>query len=120
MDVRLVEIDQQVPVARGTIEHRSEIVQESLALGRVGPAQQLLGLLPGQLQAMQRGADGLPAEPPAEALLDPVHQTAQRPAWRRRPLVVRWPSRGLLGVADHAAECGLDLRAKGGRPPVRR
>ena len=65
---------------------------------------------------MQRGADGLPAKPPAEALLDPVHQTAQRPAWRRRPLVVRWPS--LLGVADHAAEGGLDLRAKGG--PVRR
>jgi hypothetical protein len=34
VDVRLVEIDQQVPVARGTIEHRLEIVQESLALGR--------------------------------------------------------------------------------------
>jgi hypothetical protein len=118
VDVRLVEIDQQVPVARGTIEHRFEIVQESLALGRVGPAQQLLGFLPGQLQAMQRGADGLPTEPPAEALLDPVHQTAQRPTWRRRPLVVRWPS--LLGVADHAAEGGLDRRAKGGRPPVRR
>jgi len=33
---------------------------------------------------MQRGADGLPAEPPAEALLDPVHQTAQRPAWGAR------------------------------------
>jgi hypothetical protein len=61
---------------------------------------------------MQRGA--VPAEPPAEALL--VYQTAQRPARRRRPLVVRWPS--LLGVADHAAECGLDRRAKGG--PVRR
>ena len=61
---------------------------------------------------MQRGA--VPAEPPAEALL--VYQTAQRPARRRRPLVVRWPS--LLGVADHAAEGGLDLRAKGG--PVRR
>jgi hypothetical protein len=70
---------------------------------------------------MQRGADGLAAEPPAEALLNPVHQAAQRPAPRRRgPLVARRLGRGLLGLLDHAAERGLDLRAMGGRPPVRR
>jgi len=121
VDVRLVNVDQQVLVARRAVEQRLQLVQERLALGRVGPAQQLFGLLPRQLQAMQRGADGLAAEPPAEALLNPVHQAAQRPAPRRRgPLVARRLGRGLLGLLDHAAERGLDLRAKGGRPPVRR
>jgi hypothetical protein len=68
---------------------------------------------------MQRGAQGLAAHPPAEALLDPLHQPAQRPARRRRPVVARRLGRGLLGIPDHAAERGLDFGAKGGRPPVR-
>jgi hypothetical protein len=41
VDVRLVEVEQQVPVARGAGEQRLQRVQKGLAPGRVGPAEQL-------------------------------------------------------------------------------
>ena len=101
-----------MPVARGTVEHRFEIVQESLALGRIGPAQQLLGLLPGQLQAMQGGADRLAAAGPAKPLTHPANQTAQRPARRWIGSGYRRGCGGALGGTDCFAKGGLDLRAK--------
>ena len=118
MNMRLVQVNQQMTVARGAVQHRLQALQEGLPLGRVGAAEQLPGLLPGQFQPMQRGADGLPAHPPTKPLLDPLHQPPQRPA--RRRLLYGWgPGCGGLGGAHHLTEAGLDLGAKGGRPPVR-
>src|SRR3954464_10617825 len=128
MDVRLIEKDQQMLVALGAVQHALELLDKRLSPLRIGPAEQLLGLLPRQLAAVQGRADRLAAAPQAEALADPADQTAQGPAWRWiSPLDGRrgCPRRGgsgspALGGADRITKRCCDLRAKGGRPPVRR
>src|SRR5215213_95955 len=49
VDVRLIDVDQQVLVALGAGQNILELLDERLSPLRVGPAQQLLGFLPGQL-----------------------------------------------------------------------
>ena len=111
-DMRLVQVDPPMAVARRAVQHRLQALQESLALGRIGPTEPLLGRRPRQVQPMQRGAEGLAAQQPADPPLDPLHQPAPRPARRRRPVGARGPGRSRLGVTDHAAERGLNLGAK--------
>ena len=120
MDVCLVEVDQEVAVVLGTGQQLLHLRDEGLSPLRVGPAEQLAGLLPRQLQAMQGAADCLAAAAAAKRRLHPADQTPQGPAWRRLSPGERRRRRGLLGGADDLAEAGLDLGAKGGRPPVRR
>ena len=68
---------------------------------------------------MQGGADGFAAAGPAELFTDPANQTAQRPARRWIGAGYRRGGGGALGGTDRLAKAGFDLRAKGGRPPVR-
>src|SRR6059058_3385018 len=49
MDVRLIQIDQQMLVALGAVQHALELLDKRLSPLRIGPAEQLLGLLPRQL-----------------------------------------------------------------------
>src|SRR4051795_6321136 len=49
MDVRLIEKDQQMLVALGAVQHALELLDKRLSPLRIGPAEQLLGLLPRQL-----------------------------------------------------------------------
>src|SRR3954447_8562073 len=120
MDVRLIEKDQQMLVALGAVQHALELLDKRLSPLRIGPAEQLLGLLPRQLAAVQGRADRLAAAPQAEALADPADQTAQGPAWRWiSPFDGRSGCPALGGAARITKRC-CDLRAKGGRPPVRR
>jgi hypothetical protein len=51
----------QVPVALGALQQTVELLDEGLPPLRISSPQKLLGLLPRQLQAVQGGADGLPA-----------------------------------------------------------
>src|SRR4051794_185522 len=98
-----------------------ELLEERLSPLRVGPAQQLLGLLPGQLEAVQSRADRLAAAHQPEPLADPADQVVQRPARRGVGPFEGWGGRRALGRADHLAEFGFAARAKKGRrPPVRR
>jgi hypothetical protein len=120
VNVRLVQVDQQVPVARGLGQHALQLLDERLPPRRIGPAEQLLGLLPAQPQAMQRGADGLAAAGPAEPLAHPGDQALERPAGCRRGAGYGRSGGGALGLADDLAETGLGAGTKGGRPPVRR
>ena len=69
---------------------------------------------------MEGGADRLAAADAAERLAPPADQAPQGPAWRRVSPGYRRRRRGVLGGADDLTEAGLDLGAKGGRPPVRR
>jgi hypothetical protein len=121
VDVGLVYVDQQMPIALGAIQHARELLDESLSPLRIGPAQQLLGFLPRQLEAVQSSPDRLATAHQPEALADPADQAAQRPAWRWiRPDYGRRGGRA-LGCADRLAEFGFALWAKRGRrPPVRR
>src|SRR3982751_1087205 len=121
MDVRLIQIDQQMLVALGAVQQALELLDERLSLLRIGPSQQLLGFLPRQREAVQGRADRLATAPQPEPVADPADQPAQRPArgWigpgsgRRRGRA--------LGSADRLAEFGCALWAKKGRrPPVRR
>jgi hypothetical protein len=80
MDVRLVEVDQQVPLAPGIGQHALEPLDERLPSCRAGAAKQLLGLLPAQVQAMLSGTDGLAAAGHAEPLAHPGDQALERPA----------------------------------------
>src|SRR4051794_17396612 len=110
-----------MPIALGAGQNILELLDERLPSLRVGPAQQLLGFLPGQLAAMQGRADRLAAAQQADALAHPADQAAQRPAWRGIRPVSGWGARRALGRADHLAELGFALWAKKGRrPPVRR
>jgi hypothetical protein len=63
VEVRLIHVDQQVPIALGAGQHALELLDERLSPLRVGPAQQLLGLLPRQLEAMESRADRLATAP---------------------------------------------------------
>src|SRR3954465_2742512 len=136
MDVRLIQIDQQMLVALGAVQHALELLDKRLSPLRIGPAEELLGLLPRQLAsttacfhdsllprqlaAVQGRADRLAAAPQAEALADPADPTARGPAARRiRPVGGR-SGCPALGGADRITKRCCDLRAKGGRPPVRR
>src|SRR4051812_49629801 len=121
MEVRLVAKDHQMLVALSAGQHIPEPLDKGLPPLRVGPAQQLLGLLPRQLEAVQGRADRLATAHQAEALAHPADQAAQRPAWRWiRPDSGRRRDRA-LGCADRLAEFGFALWAKRGRrPPVRR
>src|SRR5215213_2638211 len=114
MDVRFIEVDQQMPVVLGTRQQIPELLDEGLPPPRVGPAEQLLGLLPRQPPAMEGGADCLAAAGAAERLLHPADQTPQGPAWRRVGPGYGRRRRGVLGGADDLTEAGLDLGATGG------
>src|SRR3954465_12170165 len=121
MDVRLIQIDQQVLVALGAREQVPNARDERLPSLWVGPAEQLLGFLPRQLAAVQGRADRPPAAHQTEALARPTNEAAQRPAWRWIRPFYGAGGRRALGRADHLAELGFALWAKKGRrPPVRR
>src|SRR3954464_12912082 len=96
-----------------------ELLDKGLPPLRVGPAEQLLGLLPRQLAAVQNSPDRLAAAHQAEALADPADQAAQGPAGRGVGSFYGWGGRRALGCADGLAELGCAARAKKGRrPPV--
>jgi hypothetical protein len=110
-----------MPIALGAVQHALELLDERLPPLRVGSAQKLLGLLPGQLETMESRADCLATAPQPDALAHPADQAAQRPARRGiGPGSGRRRGRA-LGGADRLAEFGFTVRAKKGRrPPVRR
>jgi hypothetical protein len=83
MDVRFVEVDQQMPVVLGAHQQIADLLDKGHPTLRIGPAEQLLGLLPRQLQAMQGGADRLAAAAATERLAHPADQASQGPARRR-------------------------------------
>jgi hypothetical protein len=68
--------------ALGAGQQPLKLFDKGLPPLRAGPAQQLLGFLPRQLEAVQGRADRLATAHQAEALADPADQAAQRPAWR--------------------------------------
>src|SRR3954469_11786744 len=98
-----------------------ELLDERVSPLRIGPSQQLLGFLPGQLEAVQSRADRLTAAHQPEPLAHPADQAAQRPARRWVGPFYGWGGRRALGGADDLTEFGFALRAKKGRRlPVRR
>ena len=103
----------------GTGQQILDLLDKGLPALRIGPAEQLFGLLPRQSQTMKGGAQRLAAAGPAEPLAHPADQTPQGPARRRIGTGYRRSGGGSLGGTDRLAKTGLDLRAKGGRPPVR-
>src|SRR3954452_14337681 len=91
MDVRLIHIDHEMPIALSAGQHVLELLDKGLPPLWVGPAEQLLGFRPRQLAAMESHADRLAAAHQAEVLADPADQATQGPA-RGRPLLwVGWP-----------------------------
>src|SRR4051794_28930341 len=96
MDVRLIQIDQQMLVALGAVQHALELLDKRLSPLRIGPAEQLLGLLPRQLAAVQGPPGRLAAAPQGAPPPGPTAPTAPRPTWpRSRPLARAggWPAR---------------------------
>lgn len=120
MDVRLIGIDQEVAVTLSPRQQALEGLDKDLPLRRVGPAEQLPGLLPGQLAAVQGRPDGLAADQASETLPHVNGQAPQCPARRWVSSFYRRSGRAVLGSAHELAEAGLDVGTKGGRPPVRR
>ena len=121
MDVRLIHIDHEMPIALGALQHALELLDKGLPPLWVSPAEQLLGFLPRQLAAVQSHADRLATAHQPKPLADPADQATQRPAWRWVGTNYGWRGRRALGRADHLAAFGFALWAKKGRrPPVRR
>src|SRR5918912_546232 len=115
MDVRFIEIDQQMPIALGAREQIVNSFNEGLPPRRIGPAEQLLRLLPREIQAVQGRADRLTATDDAEPLAHPADQALERPARRRIGTVYGRRCRRALGRADSVAEFSGAARAKKGR-----
>src|SRR5215207_6931027 len=120
MDVRLIHIDHEMLIALSAGQNIPELLDKGLPPLRVGPAQQLLGLLPRQLEAVQGRADCLAAEEAAEAFAHKQPQPLQGPARRWVSPFYGWGGRRALGGADGVSKRRRDLRAKGGRPAGRR
>jgi hypothetical protein len=83
VDVRFIDVDQQVPVALGAGQHALELFDKGLPPLGVGPAQQLLGFLPRQLEAVQGYPDRLATAAAAEALAPIQPQPLEGDARRR-------------------------------------
>jgi hypothetical protein len=120
MEVRFIEVDEKVSAALGLGQPTLQLRDEGLPPRRVGPAEQLLGLLPAQAPAAQRGADGLAAAGPAAPRAHPGDQPPERPAGCGVGAGYGRGGGGALRLADDLAEAGLGAGTKGGRPPVRR
>jgi hypothetical protein len=120
VNVCLIKIDQEMPIVLGTGEQPLELLDKGLPPLRISPAEQLLGFLPRQLEAVQGGADRLAADAEAEALTHPADQALEGPARSRIGALYGRSSGAVLGGAHELAETGLDVGTKGGRPPVRR
>ena len=119
--MRLIQVDQEVPIASRIGQHALELLDKRLSPHGVGPAEQLFGLLPAQAQAVQGGADRFAAAGAAEPLAHPGGQPLEGPAGCRPSAGYGRGCGGALGLADDLAEAGLSAAAKGGgRPPVRR
>src|SRR5919199_4261178 len=82
VDVRLIHIGQEMSIALGTVQDALELLDERLPSLRVSPAQQLLGFLPRQREAVQDRADRLAAAHQPEALAHPADQALEGPARR--------------------------------------
>ena len=120
MNVCLVEVDQPISIVLGTGQQILHLREERRPPLRIGPAEQLAGLLPRQLQAVQGGADGLSAAQAPEALPHMSDQAPEGPARRRVSACYGRSGGGALGLAYRLAKADLDPSAKGGRAPVRR
>src|SRR5689334_11340613 len=113
MDMRVIEIDQVVALIARAIQQGADPGDESLPLLRVREAEPLVGLLPRQLEPVQRAADGLAAEAAAELLSHEANQAPQRPAWRYLGSGGRTGRLAFRG-ANLLAKRGGDIRTKGG------
>src|SRR5215203_4459381 len=121
MDVRLIHVDHEMPIALSAIQHALELLDKGLPPLWVSPAEQLLGFLPRQLAAVQSHADRLATAPQPEALAHPADQVAQGPARGWIGPGSGWRRGRALGGADRLAEFGFAAPAKRGRrPPVQR
>src|SRR4051812_50185169 len=110
-----------MPIALSAGQNILELLEERLSPLRVGPAQQLLGLLPGQLAAVQGCADRLATAPQPKALADPMDEAAQRPARGWVNPLEGGGGRPGPGGGDPPAPLRLALGGKKGRrPPPRR
>ena len=120
VNVGLIPIDQLVSVTLSAVQQGAELFNESCPPFGVGTTQQLFGFLPRQVQPVQGRADGFAAAQAAEPRLHEADQPLQRPAGFRVGTGDGRRGCFLLGCPNFCAECGCDVRAKGGRPPVRR
>src|SRR5690242_2643839 len=119
VDVRLIEIDHVMTLIACTVQQRADLGDESLPLLRIGAAEQLVGLLPRQLEPVQRAADGLAAEAAAKLLLHKADQAPQRPARLYIGASDGRTGRLTFCGTNLLAQRGSNLRTKGGRPPLR-
>jgi hypothetical protein len=103
----------------GRIQQGGNLGDESLPLLRIGATGQLVGLLPRQLEPVQRPADGFAAEAAAKLRPHQASQTPQRPTWLYLGSGDGRTGRLVLRGANLLAKRGGDSGAKGGRPPVR-
>src|SRR5436309_2941275 len=117
--MRLVEIDQVMALIARPLQQRADLGDESLPFLRVSEAEQLVGLLPRQLEPVQRAADGFAAEAAAKLRLYEVNQTPQRPTWLYLGSGDGRTGRLVLRGANLLAKRGSDIGTKGGRPPLR-
>ncbi len=120
MEVSLIQIDPKVLITLGHGQHVLELLDERLPPHRVGPAEQLLGLLPAQVQTMKSRPDRLAAAGRAELVAHPADQALEGPAGSRLGASYGRGGGGALGGADGFAKASLDTATKGGRPPLRR
>src|ERR1700760_3175171 len=120
VDVGLIEIDQLIPVALGGGQPPTNPRDKGSRPRGMGAPEQLLDFLPRQAEPVQGGADGLAAARTGKPRPHKPDQPLERPARLRVGAGYGWPGRLALSSADRCTERGLDLRAKGERPPVRR
>src|SRR5215207_2390370 len=102
-----------MPIALSAGQNILELLDERLSPLRIGPAQQRLGFLPRQLEAVQGRPDRLAAAEAAEALTHKQHQPLEGPPRCRVGPLYGWGGGRALGGADGLTKRRRNLRAKG-------
>ena len=120
VDVRLIEIDQLMPIPLRIVQQRAQLFDQPHPPRGIGTPKQLSGLLPRQIEPVQGDTDGLAAIEAVKPRMHEPDQTLERPAWLRISPDYRWRGRLPLSGTDCFVEGSLDLWTTGGRPPVRR
>src|SRR5262249_50987188 len=115
MDMHLIDVDQQNVSVTDAREQPQQLLNMGRPFLRLGLAQQLLDLLPGQLRLPQDAAEAVAPGDAAEGLQDPLLELLQRPVMAGQAVV------GRLGVLDGRNDLFCLLLVKrGARPPLRR
>ena len=109
VDAGFVQLDQQMAVVLGACQQIANLLEIGLPALRVGPTEQLSGLLSGKLQAMLGGAAGMVSRQQVRPNRLRTQPTRRRSAQRGEHLKLRGGVGDVILSAQHVGDAHGDI-----------